>query len=321
MVLPAPLDDLGDAGPLLLGRTGPDGQIGLEHDLGRADGRAAVAVVETADVVDAALVAQQIEPAVADEARRHVGAVSPGVHADGTTHRAGYADGPREPGPAGLGHPSGQHGQGQGGPGPHDRSVSPVSPAAARPGRGRRRRGSGRVSPAKPEPRRRTSPSKPASATNRFDPRPITKTAIDASAAVAAPAAPTRPTGGPDRLEVVGSLHLGEECRRSADAVGGHRPERLVTHGPGAEGVGQGLEKRERPSPRRRIEQHVGQRREIARTQGQAEIARLQGLGHGVAQLLPGRGVHDRQPRIRRTRTASATRRPDTPGTGGSPAL
>ncbi len=104
--------------------------------------------------------------------------------------------------------------------------------------------GSGNARPAKPEPSRRTNPSKPASATNRFDPRPITKTATVAPIRSCGTAHAT--AGRPDRLEVVGSLHLGEERRRAADPVGGHRSERLVAHRSRAERVGQGVEHRGR---------------------------------------------------------------------------
>ena len=98
--------------------------------------------------------------------------------------------------------------------------------------------------PGEAEPRRRTSPSKPASATKRFDPRPITKTAMLAS--TPSPAASSLAAGGPDPLEVLGTLRFGEERRRTTHSVGGQRPEWLISHGSWTKGVGQGGEERGR---------------------------------------------------------------------------
>ena len=222
----------------------------------------------------------------------------------------GHADGPRQPAPSRRRPPGG----------PARAGPPRLRPARRRtPGRRRsaHRSRAGRP-PAKPAPRCSTIPSNPSSATSRLEPRPRTKTA-----------AGRRPSPAPCWRQAVrtasrslGSFDLDVERRRPADAVGGQRPERLVPAWPARRGRRPG---RRRPSPGRH---HCGDSSSssgsVVRSpapEGEAEVARAAARPRrsGAAPPSPPR----RRPGSRGSwsRTASATRRPDTPGTGRSPAL
>ena len=199
-----------------------------EHELGGPDRGGAVAVVEVADVVGAPGVAAEIDPAVADETRRHVRAVPPGVHAHGSADRSRHADGPGQPAPSRVGHAAGQHGQRHGGTRPTTAERSPT--AGSRRCRRRRQVDAGET---RTEVHAR-SPSNPSSATSRLEPRPSTKTAADPPR----PASTCSRHAGARRRDRR-ALDLDVERRRPADAVGGQRAQRLEQGGPVARGVGQ----------------------------------------------------------------------------------
>jgi len=91
--------------------------------------RAAVAVAEMLDPVDALAARGEVQPPVGDERRRGVRAVAPGVHAHGPAHRAGHADGPLHAPKPERHAPTGEDGQLEGGPG-----ADPLGPRRPRPG-------------------------------------------------------------------------------------------------------------------------------------------------------------------------------------------
>ena len=115
-----------------------------------------------------------------------------------------------------------------------------------------------------------------------------------------------RPVAGrrTDGLEVGRSLDLDEERGRATHAVGGQRSQRLHRASPGRPGASaraSQLGTVGAASPLRRLEQLVGQGRQVPGAQGEAEVAR-DGAAPPTAsaQLLPTRRVGHRQPRVLR---------------------
>ena len=103
--------------------------------------------------------------------------------------------------------------------------------------------GSGRSSPAKPEPRCSDQPLEPVVGHQQVRPAPDHEDGDRIARRCASGSHLT--AGRPDGLEILGSFHLGEEGGRPADAVGGHRSERLVIAWPaGRAASAQGLEHR-----------------------------------------------------------------------------
>ena len=77
-------------------------------------------------------------------------------------------------------------------------------------------------------------------------------------------------------VEIGGALDLDVQRGRAPDAVGRQRTEGPVQHGPLAQRAGQcAARSARRRSPLRRPEQLVGQRGQVPRPQGEAEVARL----------------------------------------------
>ena len=168
----------------------------------------------------------------------------------------------------------------------------------------------------KPGPRWTTTPANPASATSRLEPFPSTSTA--GRGRRRAPATAHEP---------VLVLRLDGEGGGAADPVGGAAPERSVQHGPVAQAPSARVRRHPR-RPRRRVgavaagrHQLVGERGQVAGPQGQAQVAGPQQRRRPPPQVVQARARSAAPLRGGAARTASATRRPDTPGTGASPAL
>ena len=142
LMLSPPSDDGGHRLLLGLDRSRRDLELRRHHQLGRPHGRGAVAVGQTADVVGAAVVGEEVDPGVADETRRHVRSVTTRVHAHRTADRAGHTHRPRQSRPPGVGRTPRQHRQGERCARPHDRDPGRRSARAA-PACGRRQLQSG----------------------------------------------------------------------------------------------------------------------------------------------------------------------------------
>ena len=215
LVLATPSDDGAHRRPFLLDRTRPDGQLGRHHDLGRRHRGRPIAVGEAGDVVGAPGLTGQVDPVVANETRRHVRPVAPGVHAHCSTDRSRHADGPGQPAPSGVGHTTGQHRQ-------RHRCPARTTTGAGSPDASALSDGDGSSMSANPPPRCSTTPPNPSSDTKRLEPRPRTKTGGGGATAARAGPRPGAPTPGcPD-----------PRPRRAAppppDAVGGEGAQGLV---------------------------------------------------------------------------------------------
>ena len=155
-------------------------------------------------------VAQEVDPAVADEARRHVRAVAPGVHAHGAADRARHAHRPRQP---------------------DHRRRPPGGPARAAPARRRPAR-TELGAPAPPAPAAGVGQLRPGEAAHRGAARPRrTRRRPPAGWSPARSRRPGERRGrrhgatqrGRTASRSSGSLDLDEERGRAADAVGGQR--------------------------------------------------------------------------------------------------
>ena len=136
--------------------------------------------------------------------------------------RARHADGPRQTRPPGSATCRARTGRASAPPArTHERRVGPHDPSGPHHGRGE-----GSSSPANPRPRRITTPSKPASATSRFEPRPMTNSGSPRIARDLAQHAA-------DALEVGRPSTSTKSGGRSAHAVGGERPSGALQRAPG----------------------------------------------------------------------------------------
>ena len=189
-----------------------------------------------------------------------------------------------------------------GGPGPG--APGPPPPA---PRRGRVL-GSGRSDAAAPAARRRGGQLEPGETATEMQDDPVEPLVGHQQVGAApddedrrahSPAARCR-AGGPHDVQVGRDPRPRRRAPPVPDAVGRQRAERPLQRGPLAQGAGQGVAGRHSWSPLRRCEEVVGQRGQVARPQGEAEVARLEHGAHGLAQLLPAGHVGDGQPRVLR---------------------
>ena len=217
----------------------------------------------------------------------------------------GTPDRPGEPAPACIGHAAGQHRERRGRAGPHHRG----RPAGAR---------IGRVMPAKPRP------AAPPPVEARVRHQHVGSPARGRRRAEAAPTRRVRRTARRTRpgrrgLDLDGE---GGRARRRRRSSAGRA---AVERGPRAQGLRPGSQGLGRASRRLTTAAPPAARRAA----GSDRPRPGSGTGRRVAASRPTAGRNSSQPGgvDRRgaagpaSRTASATRRPDTPGTGRSPAL